>query len=180
MELVASNDKTFTSLMRVRNGIRIAGLAFSFIAVSQAADFLDQLWPQTDLYVKVNQTTRVYAFYSGTRIRDTGYSDGQAGIHLDFLTRAMLNPKRTQNWPDEARHKALQFRIGYLFGRSPGNRPDPFVEHTGTAELTPRFYLGGSFLLTDRNRIDLRFINGRFTPRYRNRLRCEHTFHMGR
>src|SRR5689334_12107225 len=147
MESIANNDKTFTSSMRVHSGIRIAGLAFSFMAVSQAADSLDQLWPQTDLYVKVNQTTRVYAFYAGTRTRDTGYSDGQAGIHLDFFTRAMLNPKRTQDWPDEARHKALQFRVGYLFGRASGDRRDSFVEHTGTAEFTPRFYLAGKVLL---------------------------------
>jgi hypothetical protein len=180
MESISINDKTLTLLMRVRTGIRIVGLLFSFMAVSQAGDFLDQLWPQTDLYVKVKQNTRVYAFYSGTRIRDSGYSDGQAGIHLDFFTGSILNPKRTQDWPDEARRKALQFRVGYLFGRTPGDRANPFVEHAGTAEFTPRFYLAGKVLLTDRNRADFRFINGRFTPRYRNRLRCEHTFHLGR
>jgi hypothetical protein len=35
-------------------------------------------------------------------------------------------------------------------------------------------------LLTDRNRYDFRFLNGVYTPRYRNRLKIERTFQTGK
>jgi hypothetical protein len=47
-------------------------------------------------------------------------------------------------------------------------------------EATPRYPLVGGALITDRNRADLRFIEGKFSWRYRNRLTVERTLTSGR
>jgi len=68
----------------------------------------------------------------------------------------------------------LTLRMGYLFGATAAGNPKPFTEHTPTIEANSRFYFT-HLLVSNRNRVDFRFINGVFTPRYRNRLKVEGT-----
>ena len=49
-----------------------------------------------------------------------------------------------------------------------------------TSEATGRAHLPASILVSDRSRIDLRWINGEFRWRYRNRLKLERTFRLKR
>ena len=49
-----------------------------------------------------------------------------------------------------------------------------------TSEATGRVHLPALLLMSDRSRIDLRWLNGDFRWRYRNRLKFERTFHGGR
>ncbi len=46
-------------------------------------------------------------------------------------------------------------------------------------ELTPRFPLPAKLLLSNRNRLDLRWVNGAFSWRYRNRFALEREFGIG-
>jgi hypothetical protein len=78
--------------------------------------------------------------------------------------------------PDVARNKAVMLRTGYYFAKTPPGSEDPFTEHTALAELSPRFFLPKLILAEIRFRGDLRFVDGAFVPRYRNRLRVERTF----
>jgi hypothetical protein len=71
-------------------------------------------------------------------------------------------------------------RTGYLFGKTPAHSPGPFTEHTVVTEMIPRFFLPKQIHLSNRNRGDLRFLNGSFVPRYRNRLKLERSFRIER
>jgi hypothetical protein len=71
-------------------------------------------------------------------------------------------------------------RLGYLYGKTPEDSPDPFVEHTPLIEVTPRYYLPKRILLSNRNRYDFRFLEGVYTPRYRSRVKMERTFPTGK
>ena len=55
---------------------------------------------------------------------------------------------------------------------------DGNTEHRGIIEVTPRYYLPKGFLLSDRNRLDLRGTSS-FSWRYRNRLTLERDFKIG-
>ena len=43
----------------------------------------DQFWPETDVYVNLNGSSRLYFLWAGTRTEEAGYTDGQAGVHID-------------------------------------------------------------------------------------------------
>jgi hypothetical protein len=139
----------------------------------------DQFWPETDVFVKLNDYSRLFFLWSGTRTEESGYTDGQAGAHLDLFVPPFWFKDRVAKHPDVAKNKFLTIRIGYLFGTTPSGSPAPFTEHTPTFETNSRFFLK-HVLLTNRNRFDLRFKNGDFLPRYRNRLKVEHSFKAGR
>ena len=144
-----------------------------------AQHVFDQLWPELDVFVKTSENSRLFFMGSGTRVRQAGYTDGQWGAHLDLYFGAIFR-RHAQNRADAARSRLVSVRMGYLYGKTPEDSSDPFVEHTPTIEVTPRYYLPKGILLTDRNRYDFRFVNGVYTPRYRNRLKIERTFQTGK
>ena len=61
-------------------------------------------------------------------------------------------------------------RIGYRYLHNAGDDPD---ENRGVLEVTPRYPLVRGVLVSNRNRIDFRFIEGEYSWRYRNRLSLE-------
>ncbi len=66
-------------------------------------------------------------------------------------------------------------RTGYRYGFSLGGS-DPFKEHRILFEQTLRQPLPLEVLFSDRNREDLRWVNGEFSARYRNRVTLEREF----
>jgi hypothetical protein len=143
-----------------------------------ALDVFDQLWPEVDMFVKTSENSRLFFMGAGTRVRQGGYTDGQLGAHFDMYFGAIFR-HRAESRPDATRSRLLSVRLGYLFGKTPKDSSDPFVEHTPIIEVTPRYYLPKSVLLTNRNRYDFRFVDGVYTPRYRNRLKIERTIQRG-
>src|SRR5450631_1303529 len=67
------------------------------------------------------------------------------------------------------------FRAGYRYMPS----TDGPTEHRGLLEATGRYPLVGVVLLSDRNRLDLRSIDGEIARRYRNRITAERTVSIG-
>jgi hypothetical protein len=161
-------------LARIAGLLLLAGLVSPLPAQQAEQKTLDQFWPETDLFVRLNGGSRLFFLWSGTRTEAGGYTDGQAGAHIDLFVPPIFFKDRVSRHPDLARNKFLTVRLGYLFGKTPADSPQPFTEHTPTVEANSRFYLK-HVLLTNRNRFDFRFIDGTYTPRYRNRLKVEGT-----
>ena len=65
-------------------------------------------------------------------------------------------------------------RVGYSYSHT-----DP-VDHTPTIEAQGNAPLPWGLPLSDRNRVDFRFVGGNYQPRYRNRLKLDRTFEAGR
>jgi Protein of unknown function (DUF2490) len=152
-----------------------ASCGLVFCADPLRAQGFDQLWPEVNAFLKLNDNSRLFFLYAGTRVQQGGYSDGQLGAHVDLFL-APISKIRLQRHPDVARNRFLSIRLGYLYGKTPEDSPDPFVEHTPTIEITPRYYFPKGILVTNRNREDFRFLDGVYTPRYRNRLKVERSF----
>jgi len=150
-------------------------------AILRAQDTSNEFWPEVDVFLKLNDKSRLFFLYSATKLdnRQT-YSDGSFGGHLDFYAVPLLGRRLLPKHTDPARSKSFMVRVGYLYSRTPSGSSDPFSEHTPTVETHWRFSLPGSLLLTDRNRVDFRIKDGDYQPRYRNRLKLERTFKMGR
>jgi hypothetical protein len=137
-------------------------------------DTREEFWPKAELYVGLNQKSRLFFLYSATKKENSStFADGMMGVHLDFfsppiLRRSLLHRARAEG------DKLLLFRVGYL--HTPAASSEESREHTLTMEASPRFPLPYGVLLTDRNRGDLRFVGDSFLPRYRNRLKLERSY----
>lgn len=151
----------------------------AFPAVAQQADSTNEFWPEFDFYIKLNEKARIFALYTATKQENLGtYADGQTGIHIDFYALRAFH-RNIISYIDTSRSQALMVRVGYLVSR-PKNNSGTATEHMATGEATGRAHLPGGWLLSDRNRVDFRWVSGDPRHRYRNRLKLENTFDVGR
>jgi len=146
----------------------------------RAGGWLDEFWPEAKIYIKTSPTSRVFLQAARTRTSENGFSEGQLGAHMDFYFSPFIKKDRPLRHPDVSRSKMIMLRAGYYFNRTPKDSPDPFTEHSGMIEVTPRFFLPKQILVENRFRGDLRFLDGVFTPRFRDRLRIERPFKIPR
>jgi hypothetical protein len=126
-------------------------------------------WPEVDIYAKLNASMRFYGMATRARDLDADTKSWEFGPNLDIFLWSIRD--RYLSSRDHAKRKYLMLRIGYRVLPL----PDHIVEHRGVIEIAPRYYLPKSFLLVDRNRIDLRGKDS-FSWRYRNRLSLEREF----
>jgi uncharacterized protein DUF2490 len=153
--------------------------AFTMMAATQTSDSANQFWPEFDFYIKLNEKSRIFAMYTATKQENlNAYSDGQTGIHIDFYAVRSLR-KRIISYADPSRSKSVMLRVGYLVSR-PRNDSGASTEQMVIGEATARAHLPHGFLLSDRSRVDFRWVNGDPKQRYRNRLKLENTFDVGR
>ena len=123
------------------------------------AESREEFWPEVDVYVSLSEKVRLFFLGTISKSKETKESlEGQVGAHVDY-----------------ALHKKVTLRTGYRYGFSL-TESDPFKEHRIVLEQTLRQPLPLKVLLSDRNREDLRWVNGDFSARYRNRVTVEREF----
>jgi Protein of unknown function (DUF2490) len=135
-------------------------ICFSGSANAQdGPDTRDELWPEVDLFVTLNPVWRLFFLANITQERETNIDqEGQVGAHVDYLF-----------------NKYLAFRAGYRYGFSL-QEDEPFQENRILFEQTIRLPIPWKILMSDRNRQDLRWVDGAFSVRYRNRLMLQRDF----
>ncbi len=137
-----------------------------------------EVWPEANLFYSINDKFRVFALYSTTKLKNSSYTEGGAGIYLDYFALPWLRGKSPgQTGPDSLRGHYLWFRAGYLYNRTPADAENPFKESTLVTEANLRFQLPYSVILTNKNRMDFRFLNSDFKPRYRIKGTLEKAMH---
>ena len=131
------------------------------IVAQQISNTRDELWPELDVYVPINEKYRLVFTGTVSRSRETRDSfEGQLGAHIDHFVSDRVT-----------------LRAGYRYGFSIGSN-DKFREHRIVTEESLRKKIKSSILLTDRNRQDWRWMDGDFSFRYRNRLTAEKEFRI--
>lgn len=151
----------------------IAG--FALLPVLASAQTF-QYWPEIDTFVKLSDNMRLFFIASQTR-EDRRGEGAEIGPNLDFYLNPLLKLDKIAGMQlDKAKARPLMFRVGYRYLPSTQNP----TENRFVLEATPRYPFIHGVLVTDRNRADLRLIQGRFSWRYRNRLTIERTFKLGK
>ena len=144
----------------------LLAMVVGYNAISQAQsspDTRNELWPEIDVFVPLNEKFRLFFLGTVTKARETRASfEGQVGAHVDYLYS-----------------KHLTFRAGYRYGFSIDS-DDPFKEHRVIVQETIQKPLPRKIILTDRIRQDLRWVNGDFSMRFRNRVTLEREFHINK
>jgi hypothetical protein len=159
--------------------ILVISLVCSWQLVAQDSSGTKQeVWPEVNLYYKLNNKLRIYALYSATKLKNSSYTDGGYGIYLDYFAfPTNLRRKLDPNLRDSTRGYYLWLRAGYLYSTTPPQSEDPFKLNTIVTEGNVRFHLPAHILLTSRHRFDWQINNGDFEPRYRPRLTFEKEMH---
>lgn len=126
------------------------------IAKGQEAETRKEFWPEIDVFFRLTPKFRLGFQATVTKLEETKEDvEGSVTAHIDFSPR-----------------KDLTFRAGFRYALSLSDG-DPYKEHRIFLEQTYRRKLPLAILLSDRNREELRFVNGDSSGRYRNRLTLE-------
>jgi Protein of unknown function (DUF2490) len=137
------------------------------IARGQTEQF--EFLPQIDAYK--NFTEKIQGEFVISRTGDAAtFSSIQVGPNLNISLRPLLRGKLLRT--NETSYKLLTLGVGYRYVANIEKPP----ENRGIIEITARFPLPGKLQLSDRNRADLRVIQGQFSWRYRNRNILERSF----
>lgn len=153
-------------LLAVLVGVLCPGLE----AQSESAEW----WPEADVYLQLTDRLRASVIAARSQDRESRNATSlEVGPNLDVTLKSFRQMKAKDSL-DSSKHTYLTFRAGYhhLFNTG-GSDEDRVI-----LEVTPRFYLPKSILVSDRHRADLRFIAGTFSWRYRNRLSVERGFRI--
>lgn len=146
-----------------------------FCGTSVHAQNESQFWPEVDTYLNLSPRTRLFFIAGFSSDQDTRTFDGEFGPNFDFYLRPFVRPRLRDM--DPSKSKLLTFRVGYRY--LPSFHETSPNENRPIAELTGRFKLPWNVLLSDRNRVDFRFIEGKpFSWRYRNRVTIERNFEI--
>src|ERR1700749_505454 len=125
----------------------------------QDSETSKQFWPEVDLYVPLSEKFRLFFLATTSKSEETRENnEGHIGANIDYQL-----------------HKKISLRTGYRYGFSLAGS-DPYKEHRIIFEQTLRQPLPLDVLLSDQNREELRWVNGEFSARYRNRVTLEREF----
>ncbi len=176
-------DKSSSKYRRIVHATAKIIIAFGILTASAhgsaatAQESRQEFWSEGDLYAKLNEQFRLRFLASLTRARETAKNtEATLEVDLDVGLKPLIREK-LRNLPDHQRGKYVTMRIGYAYIPAFGDGSDK--EHRIVLEGTGRYPLPLDILVSDRNRGDLRWINGVFSTRYRNRLRVERDFAIG-
>ena len=151
------------------------------------AETRNELWPELNAFVKLNDRTRLFLLAAYTVAEttpapggSTQYLDSLYGVHVDYsLYPAFRHSLHDENWE---RNRYLWTRIGYAYTRSNGDAEttDRFRENRIVLELNARTApLLGELEFTGRARVDVRDRNNADSQRYRLRVGVERSFDAG-
>jgi hypothetical protein len=125
---------------------------------------------------------KLFGMAAFSSARQESYSEGQYGIHWDVSWRRQhrqLAFNRLTDRVNDEKLRPLMFRVGYRYNSTIEDNGDPFREHRGILEAHLRWLFKGGVLVSDRSRFDLRWVNGVYSWRYRNRLLLEREIGIG-
>jgi hypothetical protein len=137
-----------------------------------------EVWPELSTFVKLTPKARLYVLATTVKENRTSTS-GEFGPNLDIYARPIRGRKHFAGFRlDESKNQVLLLRLGYR--HLPTYSGDDPAENRGVIEGTARYPLVRGVLASSRNRLDLRFIDGNFSWRYRHRLSLERELSVGR
>ncbi len=138
-----------------------------------------QFWPEADWRFPMKWDSQLVVAASLKDNEDSDEQELQVGSTITFPVSTFKAAEAKS--AEEKGRQYLRGGVGYRFITSLYAEGDAYREHRGILELTPRFYLPYGIVVSDRNRVDLRWIDGEdFSTRYRNRVTVEREFRLQR
>jgi|GEM_PF-994480 len=144
---------------------------------SQSDPAVFEFDPEFDFNFDLNRNTRFLFYVGKEKTEQTGSYKTKIGGGASFRLRPVFS--LIDDEPNSDKRHRLVIGSFYEFSRS-SDSLGTTVEHRVVVEATPRLHFGYKFLLADRNRVEFRWVAGEFRFRYRNKLRLERRFRIGK
>jgi hypothetical protein len=144
-----------------------------------SADDPWESWPEGQLYVGLSPRTRVFldAAYAKGKESDELTLDAAAYLDISFLP---IGPRRRRAYMDQDWQRGRYFwaRVGYdrVSKATAGEGSRYVAEDRGILSLWGKVPLPGGVWLENRARVDLRWIGGEYSTRYRLRVEATREF----
>ena len=170
------NDSRFAcaiSALIIAGGLLFVAAAPALAADETQADYA----PEVDVFVKVTETTRLFFQTTLTQNTTENTTNGSVGVHYDITLKPIL--RRQLREADWERDRYFWIRIGYQYSGDLLSDKGSSIESRGVLEATGRASLPFEFWLVNRIHVDLRFTNGEYSQRYRERLGIERQVVVG-
>jgi len=145
-----------------------ATIALQALACSAKAADLEEFWPELSAFYQLNPTARLYVDGSYSKGKESDQLSLDASAYLDLSLKPIARKElQSEDWQ---RNRYFWSRIGYtrVFDVEGGGSRD-VKEDRGVVALYARAPLS-AVTLEARARVDLRWIGGDYSSRYRLRL----------
>src|SRR5260370_23749252 len=128
--------------------------------------------PEVDANFKLNSNVRLV--FQAKETREGGDpTQAEVGPSIEFYLKPLLKLKDVTLFDlDDSKSRPLVLAVGYRYVPSPGKAPVNRLEPVVIFHIP----MTARILISDKNRGDLDWSNGKFTWRYRNRLTIERRF----
>jgi hypothetical protein len=138
------------------------------------AEDSSQLWPELGVFVGLAPRTRFFFDLPYSVEGDTENRSLEIAAYFDISLKPVL--RRSLSGTDWARSRYFWMRLGFdhIFNVTNGRKDEP--ENRGVIEFRGRAPLPWEIWLEARERVDLRWIGGEFSTRYRFRLELSREF----
>jgi hypothetical protein len=145
----------FTQMMKtlIRLFLLVAVVACSAVTVSAQGDV--DAWPEFDIWITLTEKDRLFLMTSFATDEGKSYNEGAVGIGWDR--------RLTKKWSVRGSYR-------YVYTQT-----DPSDTEESRLIFDAKYYipLGKKWMLTNRNRVDLRFVGSDFSWRFRDRIQIE-------
>jgi hypothetical protein len=130
-----------------------------------------ELLPEVDVYLKLDSSIRLRVQASNTR-EGGDPTQFTIGPDLELYVKPLVKLRKVAAFDlDDAKLRPLVFAAGYRYLATPGSPSTNRMILTATSHLPTK----PGLLLTDTNRSDLDWSEGKFKWRYRNKVEAEKT-----
>lgn len=158
--------------------LRVIFFAFCFslgtINSGKSQNSSIEFWPEIDIWYRLNDSWRLSVLTPLTKYNESKYRDINIYFQADYawgktkytFYRKLMDDNREQNI------KAFLVRGGYMKGWSLGENAGAYSEDMVFAEIHKRIPLKGSLLLSQRIRVDTRWLGDDSDFSYRIRYRA--------
>jgi len=148
-------------------------VSFSISAAGQTSSTGGEFWPLLNTFTQLQQNTSLLLYGGKDKGEDFSYDEWKVGGLLNLQLKPILTPHEPDIDKNKEQHLVLS--AGYQYSETIQSGP-PSHEDRIIAQLTPQHRPGAGFFLADRNRVEFRWVNGKYSTRYRNQLTVERSF----
>jgi hypothetical protein len=144
-------------------------------AAGQTSGYGWAFWPELDAYVRLRSDLRLQFAGQSHKGEDDTYRQRTARAEIGYQLKPIFRPHKRNINDDKEHYLVLAGSYEYLETSQPGKSSH---ENRGITDMTLRHRPTSGLLLSDRNRVEFRWVNGKYSTRYRNRLTAEHDFQV--
>jgi len=159
----------------IRDYSEVALLAFllliSVLGVSgQSTDAVTQLNPGVSVGIEINKKVRLDLSSGREKSDELNSAKWKLTVGASFRMKPLFTPFKDD--ADSDKQHIFVIGTAYEYSRASQNGEES-IEHRLMLDGTGRYNFPGKLLLSDRNRVEFRWVNSSYRFRYRNRLMLE-------